>query len=582
MSAWRHSLGDFPDVWVADFEFRHQDGGLPEPRCLVAKSWRTGEVVRMWFDGDCSPPFGPDDLLVAFYASAEAGCFLSLGWSPPRHVLDLYVEFRNHLGGAQSISGSSLLGACRHFGIATGTTTESKDENRLLAQQLSFTEEERRRLLDYCEADVECTLALLRAMLPVLDLPRALLRGRYMAAAASVERVGIPMDAGTLGALRDSWDGIKLELIREVDAGFGVYEGTTFKESCWRDYCARNGIPWARLPSGKLDLKDETFRRMADLYPAIQPIRELRVTLSEMKLNSLAVGVDGRNRYLLSAFGSITGRNQPSNTRAVFGPAKWIRFLIKPDEGMAVAYLDYEQQEFAIAGALSGDRRMMDAYASGDPYLAFAKQAGAVPEHGTKKSHPAERELYKATVLAVQYGMEADSLALRIGKSRAHAAALLAHHKKVYPDYWRWSDHAATTGMLGLPLITVFGWRTFGKGDGNPRTFRNFPAQANGAEMLRLAIIGMVESGIRVCAPVHDAVLIEAPAAEIDGVVAVAQGIMRAASRVVLSGFEVRTDAKIVKFPDRYDEPRGELMWRRVTEILSRRNVVGSHIECGR
>jgi len=136
--------------------------------------------------------------------------------------------------------------------------------------------------------------------------------------------------------------------------------------------------------------------------------------------------------------------------------------------------------------------------------------------------------------------------------------------------------------MLGRPLVTVFGWRTFGKGDANPRTFRNFPAQANGAEMLRLAMIGLVESGIRVCAPVHDAVLIEAPVAEIEGVVATAQAIMRSASKVVLSGFEVRTDAKIVKFPDRYDEPRGELMWRKITEILARRNVVTDHIECGR
>lgn len=100
--------------------------------------------------------------------------------------------------------------------------------------------------------------------------------------------------------------------------------------------------------------------------------------------------------------------------------------------------------------------------------------------------------------------------------------------------------------------------------------------------MLRLAIIGLVESGIRVCAPVHDAVLIEAPASEIEAVVATAQAIMQAASRVVLSGFEVRTDAKIVKFPDRYDEPRGEAMWLKITEILDRKSVGDARIECGR
>ena len=33
--------------------------------------------------------------------------------------------------------------------------------------------------------------------------------------------------------------------------------------------------------------------------------------------------------------------------------------------------------------ALSGDQLMMDAYRSGDPYLAFAKQAGAAPADAT-------------------------------------------------------------------------------------------------------------------------------------------------------------------------------------------------------
>ena len=46
---------------------------------------------------------------------------------------------------------------------------------------------------------------------------------------------------------------------------------------------------------------------------------------------------------------------------------------------MAVAYVDREQQEFAIAASLSGDAAMQAAYLTGDPYLAFAKQAGAVP-----------------------------------------------------------------------------------------------------------------------------------------------------------------------------------------------------------
>src|SRR5262249_6482488 len=143
---------------------------------------------------------------------------------------------------------------------------------------------------------------------------------------------------------------------------------------------ALQGIPWPRLDSGRLALDDGTFRDLARAYPEqIGPLRELRYALSQLRLNDLAVGPDGRNRVMLSAFQSRTGRNQPSNSKYIFGPAVWLRGLIQPGPGQAVAYIDWEQQEFGIAAALSGDPAMREAYLSGDPYLAFAKQAGAVP-----------------------------------------------------------------------------------------------------------------------------------------------------------------------------------------------------------
>ena len=65
---------------------------------------------------------------------------------------------------------------------------------------------------------------------------------------------------------------------------------------------------------------------------------------------------------MLSAFASRTFRNQPSNARFIFGPAAWLRGLIQPQSGRAVAYVDWSQQEFGIAAALSGDVAMIDAY----------------------------------------------------------------------------------------------------------------------------------------------------------------------------------------------------------------------------
>jgi DNA polymerase-1 len=428
-----------------------------------------------------------------------------------------------------------------------------------------FTPEQ---IMDYCDADVDALTRLLAVMLPKIDLPRALLRGRYMGAAAAMEHAGVPIHTEMLARLREGWRGIQDRLIAAIDADYGVYDGRTFKLERFSQWLGHEGIPWPRLESGQLDLSDSTFRQQARAYPRVAPLRELRNSLADLRLNDLSVGQDGRNRTILSAYRSRTGRNQPSNTRFIFGPSVWLRGLIKPAPGQAVAYVDWKQQEFGIAAALSGDTAMQAAYQSGDPYLAFAKQAHAVPDDATKATHGQQRELFKQCVLAVQYGMEADGLALRIGQPRIAARDLLLAHRTTYRTFWRWSDAALDTAMLTGSLNSVFGWHVHVGEAPNPRSLRNFPMQANGAEMLRLACCLATERGLEVCAPVHDAVLIHAPLDRLDAAIATMRTAMAEASRVVLGGFELGTDVSVTRWPYHYMDSRGRVMWNRVTELL--------------
>ena len=92
--------------------------------------------------------------------------------------------------------------------------------------------------------------------------------------------------------------------------------------------------------------------------------------------------------------------------------------------------------------------------------------------------------------------------------------------------------------------------------------------QANGAEMLRVACILLTEAGVRVCAPIHDAVLIEATLNELDQAVATTQSLMQEASEIVLNGFTLRSDVKKVHYPDRYMDPRGDIMWQKVMRLV--------------
>jgi hypothetical protein len=642
-------------------------------------------------------------------------------------ILDLFVEFSCRNSGLSPPCGKSLLGALANFGLDAISAAEKHEMRDLALRGGTYTAAEQAALLDYCQSDVDALARLLHAMVPGIDLPRALLRGRYMAAAARMEWTGVPLDVDALAQLAQNWDRIKSLLVAAVDRDYGVFVpaglralnpqtklgaaileearargldahqladavDSVWREECqstsevfearraarratgltarrlnawedsgrdysefpgldgiarelartypalgigrgytsdsgyddtdyagrlwellrehdetpkpkhdpdivaraadlvaassggmsdfkgpwafsterWADYMAREGIPWPRLPSGALALDDDTFREMGRAYPAkVAPIRELRQALSQMRLHELTVGNDGRNRTLLSAFGSKTGRNTPSNSRYVYGTSCWLRSLIRPAPGRALAYVDWSAQEYGIAAALSGDRAMQGDYASGDPYLAFAKRAGAVPPDATKQTHAQTRDLFKVCCgLGAMYGAGEASLAGRLGICVAQARELLRLHRQSYPAFWRWSDAVQDFAMLHGYLETVFGWRVHVGPNVNPRSLRNFPMQASGAEMLRLACCLATERGIAVGAPVHDALLVEGPADSIDAVVSATQEAMREAAAIVLGGFTLRTDAKIVIHPERYVDERGRKMWDSVWTLL--------------
>jgi hypothetical protein len=179
-----------------------------------------------------------------------------------------------------------------------------------------------------------------------------------------------------------------------------------------------------------------------------------------------------------------------------------------------------------------------------------------------------ELKLFWIAALAVQHGMEAKSLARRIGKPVTSAQELLRLHRETYPAFWRWSDGAESHAMLLNHLHTVFGWTVRVGPNANPRSLRNFPCQANGAEMLRLACSLATERGVSVVAPVHDAVMIEGPADGIDEIVARTEAAMAEASEIVLAGFRLRSDAKVIRWPDRYMDDRGREFWNRLHRLL--------------
>ena len=547
----------FREVWCVDFEFANTPGSRPTPHTLVAHEIFSGKTIRLFeeeFTLLKAPPYGigRDALFVAYYGSAEMGCHSALGWPYPVHVLDLSPEFRNLTNGLPTFWGRKLLGALAYFGLSGIYAITQQNMQDLAIRGAPFTSEERAALLNYCQEDVMALVRLLAVMLPKIDLSHAINRGRYMKACARIEDAGIPIDTALLAAFQSNWDRIKAGLIAEVDRDFGVYEGQTFKTDRFERYLAQSGIPWSYLPSGAPALDDDTFKYMADIYRQLSPLRELKKTLSQLKLSQLAVGPDGRNRCLLSAYSATTGRNTPSSTRFVFGLPAWICGLVKPTEGYAIIYADWSAQEFGIAAALSQDLTMLKAYESGYQYLFWAKKSASnhrMPRNKptAKFANDTRRRLAWESVTVCKLTVSPCAL----GKLKSHAQELLRQHHELFPRFWTWSDGACDRALTRNELRTVFDWTMHYGPDTkiNPRSIRNWPVQAHGAEMLRLACVLATERGLRIIAPVHDALVAEARLEDLESTVEAVQEAMVGASRIVLGGFALRSEVKTFSYP---------------------------------
>lgn len=580
----------FREIWCVDFEYYHgtgtanggREGDAITPLCLVALELRTGRIIRQWRDEfGPFPPYRPDGdaLFISYMASAEFGCHIALGWGQPACALDAYVEFRHYVNDGTIKSGDrekgfySLDGALRYFcenGIDTAHKTDMRDR---ILQGPPFTAAEREAILGYCEDDVRSLALLVQHIVPTIrSLPHAMGRAKFMWAIAQQERRGIPLDLPFLSRLRSQWAAIQGELVMALDAPFGIYEFEDGKPH-WRkarfaDYVRRHGMAWPAFADGTLDQRDQTFREMEGRYPQIGPLRELRYSLSKLRLNDLQVGTDGRSRTLLGPFGSKTGRNQPSNSRYPFGPAKWIRFLIVPPPGRVLIHHDYCQQEVQIAAVLSSDNELLGACQSGDVYLGIAKLLGMAPADATPQTHGAVRASFKTVVLGIQYGLGARSLALRTGVSLFEAGEILARLRARFRKFEAYAQSVADRAGLALELSTPFGWAMRCPPGINPRTVRNFPIQSTGAEILHAACILAERRGIPIVAPVHDALMAEAELDRANELSAALDRVMRDAAGIVLRGYELRTDVQMVRPGTRFHDDRGVEMWRTVERLL--------------
>jgi DNA polymerase-1 len=498
-----------------------------------------------------------------------------------------------------------------------GVRLDAKEKDAMRDLILSKNLDEIRKympyILDYCASDTKYLIPIYYKIRELLEeeglrdfTKDQFSRGRYAVAVAKSEALGIPINLSLLNKLIEKTPDILEMHEKQVNEFFPFFvperipEPKVFKNgkvhhykpipkhkdmSAYQTYVESlkiEGFPKTEK-SGKYKSDRETLEEWG-YWGGLEALWKYNKTESSLKWFNKEnkngffdrMGSDNRVRPYYGIFGTQTGRNAAKAKTFPFAMSSWLRSIVSPSNPEeTIICADFSQQEIYVAALLSGDNNLLNAYKSGDVYLAFAKQAGLVPENATKESHKLERMLCKSTVLGIQFGMGADKLQTKLkldsgqDVSKEKTLELIEAHRNTYRTYWDWIRRISNEYKQGTPLITNDGFVLFTDNE-VATSVRNYLVQGNAASITRYAVVLCWEMGLEVLCSLHDAIYVITKHPEIheDALCE----IMKYATEKILKEKEgetyIRIDTKLVKYGELWIEEKGAKDWDKLKEFL--------------
>ena len=435
--------------------------------------------------------------------------------------------------------------ARRHLGLKTIPYTEVCGKG---AKQIGFDEVAVERATEYAAEDADITLRLHQTLWPQLEAePRlaALYREIELPAMAvllEMERNGVLIDAFLLAQHSEELGRRLHALEREAHELAGQPFNLGSPKQLGEILFGKLGLPVVKkTATGQPSTDEDVLTQLAEDYPLPKLLLEhrglakLKSTYSD-KLPRMVNPRTGRVHTSFSQATAVTGRLASSDPNLQNIPVRTqegrrIRAAFIAPRDHLIVSADYSQIELRIMAHLSGDARLLEAFAHGeDVHRATAGEVFGVPPAEVSSE---QRRYAKVINFGLIYGMSAHGLAKNLGIERAAAQSWIDRYFARYPGVADYMERTRAEAREQGFVETVFGRRLHlpdiraqqaGRRQGAERAAINAPMQGTAADLIKKAMIAvsawLKDAGLKskLILQVHDELVLEVPQAELETV----------------------------------------------------------------
>ncbi len=433
----------------------------------------------------------------------------------------------------------------RHLGVKTITYDEVTGKG---ASRIGFEQVAVERATEYAAEDADVTLQLHQALYPRVEADEKLARiyremeMPLVTVLFNMERHGVLLDIALLKELSREFGEKMAEFENKAHQAAGQPFNLSSPKQIQEILFEKQGLkPVKKTPSGQPSTDEESLAELALDHPLPKLILEYRglAKLKSTYTDKLPEMINLKTGRVHTTYGqavAVTGRlasNDPNLQNIPIRTAEGRRireaFIAAP--GCGIVSADYSQIELRIMAHISRDEGLLKAFAAGeDIHRATAAEIFGLDP---KDVDSEKRRYAKVINFGLIYGMSAFGLARQLGLERSAAQQYMDRYFMRYPGVAEYMKRTREEARERGYVETVFGRRLWlpeirgGNGprrQGAERAAINAPMQGTAADLIKMAMIAvdrwLAEKRMksRLIMQVHDELVLEVPAKELDAV----------------------------------------------------------------